>query len=99
MEGVEAVTGLGSIRKILTANHAIWLRTDEAEATYVYKEATKQGYRVTVLAHDSTSKSVWLQLGKGKACEHATHLKSRWWSRIQTAQGEVAWEDLYAHYF
>ncbi len=41
VENVQAIQGLGSIRKIMTANHAVWLRVSESEATAVYAEATR----------------------------------------------------------
>jgi hypothetical protein len=42
---------LGSIRKIMTANHAVWIRAREVDVPKIATTAEFVGYKLAILAH------------------------------------------------
>ena len=56
------VGSLGSIRKVMTPSHSIWIKMEEEDAPSVASVAEELGYRHTILAHSKGDAIVWMQL-------------------------------------
>lgn len=58
--GGDDLEALGSIRKIMTPCHAVWIKTTTANVASIAETAENLGYRMTVLAHAKESNTAWL---------------------------------------